>query len=243
MARYWELDAARGVAILLMIGYHTLFQLSFFAPETVPWFNPYTCPGTPIAFLFVIIAGVSLTLFTAKDTRILDSAKKMVVRGLFILCFAAVITLASWLILPGEVVVFGILHLIGCATILAVPFVVLKIPARIPLVTGILVIVIAPLVSLVRGPALLIPFGITPVGFTTLDYEPLIPWFGVMLVGISLGMILYKDGMRCKPLERLPELPQAARPLTFLGRHSLGIYLLHNPIIFVCLFLAGVVAL
>lgn len=97
-----------------------------------------------------------------------------------------VITFASWLLFPAEVVVFGILHLIGCATILAISFVVLKTLAKITFVFGLMVIAISPLISYVWGPAFLIPLGIMPVGFASLDYDPLIPWFGVLLVGVAL---------------------------------------------------------
>lgn len=242
MGRYWELDVGRGIAILLMIGYHVLFQLSFFAPELVPWFNPYILTGAPIAFLFVTIAGISLILFTAREDSLPAAAKKMFVRGIYILCFAAGITAASWLIFPAETIVFGILHLIGCATILATPFVVLKIRPLITFVFGLVVIAISPLLAWVRGPAFLIPLGIQPVGFATLDYEPLIPWFGVLLLGVAAGSVLYAGGVRCRTLERLGEMPKAALPVAYLGRHSLLIYLIHNPIIFMILFVAGFVS-
>ena len=81
MGRYWELDACRGVAILLMIGYHVLFQISFFDPALLPWFDPYVFTGAPIAFLFVTIAGISLILFTAKEASLPKTAQKMFVRG------------------------------------------------------------------------------------------------------------------------------------------------------------------
>lgn len=70
MGRYWELDAGRGVAILLMIGYHVLFQLSFFAPGFVPWFNPYVLTGAPIAFLFVVIVGVFPWFFLRRGREV-----------------------------------------------------------------------------------------------------------------------------------------------------------------------------
>ena len=157
--------------------------------------------------------------------------------------FAAVIPFASWILCPSCTVGFGILHLSGCATILAIPFVVLKISPMVTFACGLVLIAISPLLGFVRGPAILIPFGITPVGFTTLDYEPLIPWFGVLLLGVGLGMIFYKGGARQSLLKRLGEMPRAASPLIFLGRHSLIIYLIHNPIIFGVLVLAGVVTL
>lgn len=241
--RYWELDAARGIAILLMIGYHVLFQLSFFNTGLVLWFNPYIMTGAPIATLFILIAGISLVLQTGKEKNILLASKKLIIRGVYILCFAALITVVSWLLFPQQVIVFGILHLIGTATILSIPFVVLKMKPYIPLGCGLICVLISPLLEYIRGPAYLIPFGIRPEGFATLDYEPLIPWFGVMLIGLTLGLYLYPNGIRSGILDKLPKLPKIVAPISFLGRHSLVTYLIHQPIIFLVLWFSGLVAL
>ena len=241
--RYWELDAARGLAIVLMIGYHVLFQLSFFRTGLVPWFDPYVMTGAPIAALFVTIAGISLILQTGKEKNTLTASRKLFIRGIYILCFALLITAVSWLLFPQQVIVFGILHLIGTATILSIPFAVLQMKPFIPFGFGIICILISPLLAYIRGPAFLIPFGIRPVGFATLDYEPLIPWFGVMLVGLALGMHLYRGGVRSPLLKRLPPMPKTLSPLCFLGRHSLAVYLIHQPIIFAVLWFTGLAAL
>ena len=242
-SRYFELDAARGVALILMILYHILFCLYFFKTGLAPWFDPYTMSGAPIAFLFVVIAGVSLVLSTGRETRPVRAAKKLFFRGLYLLCFAAVITIVTRLVYPAETVVFGILHLLGVSTILTIPFVVMKVKPYIPLVFGIICIALSPIVSLLRGPAFLIPFGITYNGFATLDYEPLIPWFGVVLLGVALGSVVYKDGIRHGILTRLGEMPRGFAPLCFIGRHTLIIYLVHVPVIIGVLFLLGLVSL
>ncbi len=242
-SRYFELDAARGVALILMVLYHILFCLYFFGTGLAPWFDPYTMSGAPIAFLFVVIAGVSLVLSTGRETNPVRSAKKLFFRGLYLICFSAVVTLVTWLVYPEEVVVFGILHLIGIATILSIPFVVMKVKPYIPLVVGIICIALSPIVSMLRGPAFLIPFGITYNGFATLDYEPLIPWFGIVLLGVALGLVIYKDGIRHGVLTRLGEMPRGFAPLCFIGRHTLIIYLLHVPVIIGVLFLFGLVNL
>jgi len=242
-SRYFELDAARGIALILMILYHILFCLYFFGTGLVPWFNPFTMSGAPIAFLFIVIAGISLVLSTGRETSPVRAAKKLFFRSLYLLCVAAVITIVTWLVYPAETVVFGILHLIGVATILAIPFVVLKVKPYVPLVFGIICIALSPLVSMLRGPAFLIPFGITYNGFATLDYEPLIPWFGVVLLGVALGLIIYKDGVRHGILTRIGEMPRVLAPICFLGRHTLIIYLVHVPIIIAVLFLLGLVSL
>ncbi len=96
---------------------------------------------------------------------------------------------------------------------------------------------------MLRGPAFLIPFGITYNGFATLDYEPLIPWFGVVLLGVALCLTIYKDGVRSGILTRIGEMPRLIAPLCFLGRHTLIIYLVHVPIIIAVLFLFGFVSL
>jgi uncharacterized membrane protein len=135
------------------------------------------------------------------------------------------------------------LHLLGVSTILTIPFVVMKVKPYIPLVFGIICIALSPIVSLLRGPAFLIPFGITYNGFATLDYEPLIPWFGVVLLGVALGSVVYKDGIRHGILTRLGEMPRGFAPLCFIGRHTLIIYLVHVPVIIGVLFLLGLVSL
>ena len=242
-SRYFELDAARGVALILMIVYHILFCLYFFGTGLISWFDPYVMSGAPIAFLFVVIAGISLVLSVGRDTSPVKSAKKLFFRGLYILCFAVIVTLVTWLIYPEEVVVFGILHLIGCATILAIPFVVMKVKPFISLAFGMICIVLSPIISMLRGPAFLLPFGIMYNGFATLDYEPLIPWFGVMLLGVALGSVIYKGGVRHGILTKLGTMPRAFSPLCFIGRHTLIIYLIHVPIIIGVMMLLGLVTL
>ena len=242
-SRYFELDAARGFALLLMILYHTIFCLYFFHTGFVPWFDPFTMSGAPIAFLFVTIAGISLVLSTGRVNSPVKAAKKLFFRGLYILCFAGVVTIVTWLVYPEEVVVFGVLHLIGVSTILSIPLVVMKVKPYIPLVLGLICIFLSPIVSMLRGPAFLIPLGITYNGFSTLDYEPLVPWFGIVLLGVALGSVIYKDGVRHGILTQLGEMPRSLAPLCFIGRHTLIVYLLHVPVIIGVLFLLGFVSL
>lgn len=240
--RYFEVDAARGVALILMIIYHILFCL-YFLTDLIPWFNPVTYSGAPIAFLFISIAGLSLILSVGRETDIRKSAKKLFFRGLYILVFAGVVTLVTWIFYPQGFVVFGVLHLIGCGTILAIPFTVLKLRWYVPAVFGLICLLLNPIVSVLRGPAFLVPFGITYLGFYTVDYEPLIPWFGIMLLGIAAGLILYPSGVRGRLLSKLGGMPAVLRPLCFIGRHTLIVYLIHVPIIIGTLFIFGLVSL
>jgi uncharacterized membrane protein len=87
----------------------------------------------------------------------------------------------------------------------------------------------------------LLPFGVVPEGVVMPDYRPLLPWFGVVLIGLYFGNVAYGDGRRPAVLE--DKAPVLARPLLPLGRNSLFIYLIHQPIIIALLAVTGVVEL
>jgi len=70
----------------------------------------------------------------------------------------------------------------------------------------------------------------------TIDYFPLLPWLGVCLLGIALGDIMYKDNKRRFPLPDLSKY-RPSKLFSWLGQHSLAIYLLHQPVIAGVLFL------
>ena len=87
----------------------------------------------------------------------------------------------------------------------------------------------------------LLPLGVVPEGIFMPDYRPLLPWFGVVLLGVFAGNLFYGTGKRTAGLAG--RMPPPARPLTFLGRHSLFIYLVHQPILVGLLAVLGIVSL
>jgi uncharacterized membrane protein len=138
------------------------------------------------------------------------------------------------------VVAFGILHLIGISIILAYPFLGLRFTN---LVLGVLIFATGQYIlaqDLYSQSFWLLPFGVVPEGVIMPDYRPLLPWFGVVLIGLFFGNVVYGDGRRPAVLEEVPVL---ARPLVPLGRNSLFIYLIHQPIIIALLAVTGVVDL
>jgi uncharacterized membrane protein len=88
------------------------------------------------------------------------------------------------------------------------------------------------------GSPWLLWLGLAPEGFYSLDYLPLLPWFGVVLMGIALGDFLYHGYKR---RIALPDLGGAllVRPLAFLGRNSLLIYFVHQPALIALLYLGS----
>ncbi|MDD5143926.1 heparan-alpha-glucosaminide N-acetyltransferase [Methanoregula sp.] len=237
-SRLWEIDCARGIAILMMIVFHTVFDLSFFAifpVDVATGFWRYFAYAT--ATLFLLIVGVSLVISHDRAAVKLSGfslTKKFILRGAGIFALGLLVTLATWFYLPQGYVIFGILHLIGVSVMLSPLFLRLKawnIPA------GILCILIGWFVtsriSLPSPPLFLLPLGIHTPSFWSVDYTPLFPWLGVVLIGMGAGAFLYAGGTRHFALKPLPEY--FVRPLSFLGRHSLVIYLVHQPVIILLL--------
>lgn len=226
--RYYEVDAVRGAALFFMVLYHIIFCLYFF--RIISWFNPQTISGVPIAATFIFVAGISLILAGRRPAGVVK-------RGAELLLCALLITAVTKIVYPQGFVIFGILHLIGVGTILSIPFLSGNVKWFIPAAVGTAVVLLSFFLPNTAGSLLLLPFGIPYAGFTSIDYEPLIPWFGVLLLGVAAGKILYPAGLRCVLLSRLPEMPKVLTPLCFVGRHTLLIYLLHVPVIILCVFL------
>ena len=232
--RFPEIDITRGIAILMMVIFHTVFDISFFsiAPVNVATgFWRYFAMTTASLFLFIV--GVSLVVSRARSAGKLKGlalTKKFLYRGGGIFALGLLVTLATWWYLHEGFVIFGILHLIGVSVILSPLFFRF---GKYNILLGLVCITIGLFIGTFQGPIWLLPFGIYPPSFTSVDYTPLFPWLGVVLIGLGAGEFLYAGGTRRFSIPPVPNLINA--PFSFLGRHSLIIYLVHQPIIILLL--------
>ena len=155
-------------------------------------------------------------------------------RGLKIFAWGMGITLLTWLIAPDEYVRFGILHFFGIAFILAPFFSEFRF---INLILGVALLAAGIYLQeqrvLVDFPWLLW-LGLMPHGFRTMDYWPLLPWFGLFLVGMFCGRLLYPQGNRRFNIREFNNPITSA--LTLPGRHPLVVYLAQWPIVIGVLF-------
>ena len=242
MDRFWEVDAARGVAIIMMIVYHSTYDL-----DTLGGYDIQSTSGHWALFadltagLFLFLVGVSLAISRARTSmtgwRLFG---KYLARGLRILAYGMVLTVVL-LALGMGVVAFGILQLIGVSIILAYPFLGLRFTN---LVLGAIIFAAGQYVlalGLYSQSFWLLPFGVVPEGVVMPDYRPLLPWFGVVLIGLFFGNLVYGDGRR--PAVLADKAPVPARPLLPLGRNSLLVYLIHQPIVIALLAALGIVDL
>ena len=223
--RIWELDALRGLCVLGMVLVHLVFDLvemyALVDWEYPQWFVLLKEWG---GLLFLLISGICVTL-----------GSHCIKRGLLVFLCGLLCTAVTWVMAfldfadTSMVIWFGVLHCLGICMLLWPLF------SRLP--TWLLAIVSAILTcagfyfiyNVTADTWLGVPFGIVFPGFSTPDYFPLLPYLGLFLFGAVLGKLIYKGKTSLLPNVN-PRNPIIAF-FTMLGRHSLWIYLLHQPIL------------
>lgn len=243
--RYREVDVARGIAILMVVLYHLVYDLDNFAGYPIESTSGFWGAfADTSAFAFAFLAGLSLTLSHARASEAPSPGRplflKYLWRGARIFGYGMAITLVFWAFDLGTVI-FGILHLIGLSIVLAYPFLKLR---SANLVAGLSLITLGIYAQAgdftANGAAgiLLAPLGVMPEGLSMPDYRPLLPWFGVVLLGLFFGNAVYLPWRRTTPSIALPY----TSPIAFLGRHTLLIYLIHQPVLIAALWGLGLIS-
>jgi len=229
--RYRLLDLLRGLALYAMAVYHLAWDLLFLGLADIPvasgtfwlWFR------AAIISSFLLLVGVSLVLVCRTG---LDW-KRHLVRVSRLVAAAAAVSLATLVIAPANWVFFGVLHCIAAASLLLLPAV--RLPAAGAAVLGIAVIIADRFGQPLFDAPWLWWVGLGTFMPATLDYVPLFPWFGPVLLGIALGHGLFpRQGG-----SRLPDwAPRGAlgRATAWCGHHSLLFYLLHQPVLLAILY-------
>jgi len=237
--RFWEIDLLRGIAILMMIVFHLFYDLNYFNVYKIELYLGFSLIFVYlIGTMFFLLVGISLTLSYSRTKNNLTKKNlqlKYLKRGFGIFGLGLLVTLATWIYLGGKgFVIFGVLHCIGLSIIFAYPFLRFRYQN---LVLGIALISAGIILkNLTFDFNWLLWLGFTPSTFSTVDYYPLLPWFGVVLIGIFIGKSLYQNNVRKFKLKDYSQFV-IVRFTCFLGRHSLIIYLVHQPIIIGLLYL------
>ena len=224
--RFLELDFLRALAIILMVYYHIAFDLVIFFDQSIPLGSiGWVILQRTIEVLFLFLVGTSFVLSWDRTPHF----EKFFKRGMLIYGCGILITISTILMDPSAYVRFGILHFIGMSMIF-LPFFRSLNEWNIPL--GALIISLKDLPRmLTANTELLLPFGIRPPAFRSLDYFPMIPWLGVILIGMGLGHFLYIRNKHWRG--RFPVGYNAGwlKALLWPGRHALFVYMVHQPII------------
>jgi len=239
--RFIELDILRGVAIGLMIFLHLLWDLDYFG--LVPLNHQIYQLNVVVPITFFLLVGICLTVGKNKNVNKTPLEQKnynkhLIMRGVKIFGLGVAITIVTIIFMPDRPIIFGVLHFIGLSIILSVPFLKLK---YYNLLFAFLIIFVGILIGQypIENPTvfhLVLGFHQANIWNYTIDYFPLIPWFGVTLLGLVLGNVLYKENKR---MFNIPDLSKyrSFTALSWIGKHSLFIYLFHQPVISGMLFI------
>lgn len=245
--RYQLLDTLRGLLVLNMAAYHALYDVVHILGYPLEWYT--STPGyvwqQSICWGFIFLSGFCFRL-----------SRHPVRHGLIVLGAGVAVTAGTWLFMPSERILFGVLYLLGLSGLIQCgvwalwgrlgyrPF-----PAWLGLALSLGAFILfrdvpkgwigfeglrlCPLPEALYSVGGLAVLGFPGPGFWSSDYFPLVPWFFLYLGGYFLWRLI---GPRSKVMARLKP---GVGPLAFVGRHSLIIYLLHQPILMGIFLLVG----
>ena len=227
------IDEMRGLLIILVVFYHALYNLAviFRAPWARNCFDVAIKYQPVLPFMFIAISGISFCLSRSNFKR-----------GLKLGAVALAISLALIIFMPEQMIWFGIIHFLAFANIALAPL--KKYLDRIPAALGLALCALlfaltynihrgyigidglfrVNLPEALYGNNVFMIIGFHDSSFASADYNPLLPWIFAFLLGVILG----------RYANRLPETLKRThiRPLAFVGRHTLIIYLVHQPLLY-----------
>jgi uncharacterized membrane protein len=215
------IDALRGLSVILMVAHHLLFDLvTFLGAPSWFFFNPvFNILHYFFAGLFIFLSGVS-SQFSRSNVK----------RGIKVIAIALVFTVVTSLSFVNQPILFGVLHLLGFCML----FYGLtrdewdKLPRAVAPVLYIALIVLSALATryLKTNVTYLWMFGWTSPNFFSADYFPIFPWLFVFLLGTWAGKYIIENRLPAWFYEKKIALFPA------VGRKSLLIYILHQPVIY-----------
>lgn len=244
--RYDLIDTVRGIAIISMVIFHCCYDVFMVYGRDPSW---YSQPAVhiwqqSICWTFILVSGFVWSWGRSGNLK----------RGIMLNVWGLVISGVTVLAMPAEAVWFGILNCIGCAVLLMIPMepVLRRIPAAIGLVAAFALFVMfkdvqlgylgVPGVFRLELPdwlydcRVLTPFGFPFPGFRSSDYFPILPWLFLYIGGYFLNRIV----MAVRPLQSVAR--HGLAPLSTVGRYSIWIYLIHQPVcMLICMLVFGYV--
>ncbi len=219
MRRFPILDAWRSLAILLMIVYHFLYDLYIFGVLSASqlFSTPLNILERFICCSFILLAG-ACARFSRNNIR----------HGIVVLVCGTAVELGA--LVGGQVIRFGILQFMGISMVLyhfLGKYVQRWRPGILAATSAALFLLTGWWTGATPVPVgWLYPLGFTAPGFYSADYFPLLPWFFLFLIGTVLGGWCLRHQENRLLTRSLPGV------LTWPGRHSLPIYVLHQPVLY-----------
>lgn len=201
-----------------MVFVHLIYDLTALY-NLLPWGNSalFLLVKNWGAVAFFLLSGVCATL-----------GRRELKRGALVFGCGILVRAVTGFLSPETVIRFGVLHCLGLCMILW--HVLKELPSPALAAGAVPVIFLGLLFEHIRVQSpFLFPLGLMPPGFVSADYFPLLPYLGFFLLGAVLGRRIYRE--RRSLLSRVNARNPTIRFLLLCGRHSLVIYLLHQPVL------------
>lgn len=232
------IDMIRGISLISMVLYHLFYDLVYIFNVNINFYklNSVRPWQLSVCITFILISGISFHFY--KNHR---------KQGLIIFTLSLIISLITYIFIPEEAIKFGVLSLIGASIIImdllnkflnklnpyfgfSLFIVLFLVFFNLPYGNlGISSFEILNIPENIYSNKYLFPLGLPDQNFTSSDYFPLFPWFFLFISGYFLGNILKRKNL-LKPMGK-------NNIISSIGRHSLVVYLLHQPVIYFSLFL------
>jgi uncharacterized membrane protein len=228
--RIQSIDLIKGIDIVFMVLFNYSVTLDYFRLIPIPsdYLYRYILPIS-IASIFIFMSGVTSYINYEKHKEKLTL--KYFIRGIKLLFFAALITLFSYVFVPQYTIFFGILHFFAVSSFL-IPFFIKY--NKLNLIAGLSIILSGVyLQQQTFNFSYLSWLGFVPETLSTFDYFPLLPWFGVILLGVYYGKYIIEKTAKIRLQSKISCI------FTFMGKHSLTVYLVHQPALILLLIAFG----
>lgn len=233
--RYYLIDCIRGLALISMIVYHAVWDLVYLFGVDMPWYESDMAViwQQSICWTFILLSGFCW-----------DFGGRKLQRAVKILVCSGIISLVTLIFMPESKILFGILTLIGTGMLLMIPLD--KLYKRINPYIGMLIMLFLFLFTKeinsgkvgfhnigtlklsddLYSNMFTAYLGFPSVSFESMDYFPILPWIFLY----QTGYFLYRIFVMNTWLEKLPGI--TFKPIEWLGKNSLLVYMLHQPVVF-----------
>ena len=227
------IDVARGIAMVAMMVFHLGWDLVFFGLPSVPSDSVLFWLVFPRAIVstFLLIAGMSFILAHGTVWRGRLFWRRLGVLG----AAAGLITTVTWFIYRDGLIFFGVLHAMAAFSVLAIALRHAPAPALLGLAGLVLLVGINVRAAAFQHPSL-IWLGLSPIPPASFDFVPPFPFLAPFLCGMAIGRLGLSGGWFTMAWSRWPAADPTSRLLRWVGRWSLPIYLLHQPILLIAVF-------
>ena len=217
--RVYEIDVLRGFAIVLMAIFHFSYDLAIFRFVQIDFLGDPYWVGFRIVIVSIFLSMVGMSLYISYHKEIYLG--KLIRRSKILILASIIISIGTYFTFPNQWIFFGIIHFVLVASFVGVIFV--KIPFT-SLIIGITIIILSNMGILHLNFLMNWSRELFNLPSYTMDLVPFFPWIGVVFIGIYLQ---YQNLFGFKFSQS-----KIKNILSYLGKHSLAIYLIHQPILF-----------